>query len=71
MPPIPHVCSSPATPTAPASLPAPADAGQGVGIPCDFLHGELSRPMGFWIVCCDDSFAAHLPSDRVRMERRA
>ncbi len=32
MPPTPHVCSSPATPTAPASLPAPADAGQGVGI---------------------------------------
>lgn len=27
------VCSSPATQTAPASLPAPADAGQGVGIP--------------------------------------
>ena len=42
------VCSPPATPTAPASLPAPADAGQGVGT----IHPEKTG----WDKMRDDRF---------------
>lgn len=35
-------CPPPATPTAPASLPAPADAGQRVGTPAAFLAWECA-----------------------------
>jgi len=61
-------CLPPATQTAPASLPAPAAAGQGVGIPG--LHCDECGWRGFddgWMVRCP---MCNFPS-LVRMESRA
>ncbi len=60
-------CPPPAANTA-ASLPAPA-AGQGEGTHTDLLQGELSHPLGFWVVCCD-CLQVFLPEHQVRAERR-
>lgn len=51
-------------------LAAPVEAGQGAGTCSDMLRGELSNPLGFWVVSCH-CFVAFLPTSGVRMERRA
>lgn len=63
------VCTPPATKRPGESLAAPAAARQGV---CTFnlLQGELSQPLGFWVVLCSTPFS-FVPSVGVRMERRA
>ncbi|PJI98086.1 hypothetical protein CLU85_2891 [Acidovorax sp. 69] len=62
-------CLSPATNTTGESLAALAGCGQGADTLGAMLNGELTDPMGFWVVCCDCVFA-FLPSSTVRLERR-
>ena len=64
-----NVCPTPAAIPSGESLAALAGALQGEGTSSDMLRGELSHPIGFWVICCD-CLVASLPTDFVRSERR-
>lgn len=65
-----NACPTPAAIPSSESLAALPGALQGKDTSNDLLRGELSHPIGFWVVCCD-SLVAFLPTDSVRSERRA